>query len=118
MNKNKKIVIADDNIELCKLIVDIFSDLGYEVDSVHNGYELLSYLEANNPALIILDLMMPEKTGMSVFNTIKQVSPYSRIVIYSGYQEYENSIYARTADKFLVKGGDIEHLIGAVEDLT
>jgi CheY-like chemotaxis protein len=117
MQHRGRIVIADDNKEMCELVVDILGDKGYEVDSVYNGYELLSYLEKNNPSVIILDLMMPEKDGLSILNTLKQICPYSRIIIYTGYQEYENSVYARTADKFLVKGGSLEDLVEAVGDL-
>ena len=117
MQQHKKVIIADDNREICELITDVLSELGYEVDTVYNGYELLAYLEKNNPSIIILDLMMPEKDGLSILNTIKQISPYSRIVIYTGYQEYENSVYARAADRFLVKGNSVQDLIKAVEEL-
>jgi CheY-like chemotaxis protein len=116
-SRRTKIVIADDNREIRDLITDILCSAGYSVDSVSNGYELLSYLESNNPSVIILDLMMPEKSGISILNTLKQISPYSSIIIYTGYQEYRDSVYARTADRFLVKGKDVEELLGAVEEL-
>jgi len=118
MQKQKLIVVADDNREICDLIIDIFEELGYEVNAVYDGYELIAYLEANNPSVIILDLMMPGKDGLSIFNTLKQVSPYSRIIIYTGYQEYENSVYARAADRFVLKGDSLKNLIAAVEELT
>ena len=118
MKQNKKIVIADDNKELCEVVSDILTESGFIVDAVYNGYELLTYLEDNVPTVIILDLMMPEKNGLSIFDTIKQVSPNSRIIIYTGYQEYQASVYARSADRFLVKGGEIEDLVNAVEELS
>lgn len=118
MADNKKVVIADDNQEICELIVDILKDSGYHTDMVHNGYELLAYLEKNNPSVIILDLMMPEKGGLSILDTLKRVSPYSRIIIYTGYKEYENSVYARTADAFLVKGDSIESLVNTVKEFA
>lgn len=118
MGSKGKVVIADDNKDICGLLTEMLKDEGYDVDSVYNGYELLSYLEDNNPAVIVLDLMMPEKTGLSILGTIKQVSPYSRIIIYTGYQEYETSVYARTADRFLVKGSDLGNLLEAVSELV
>lgn len=122
MTKNmvhqKNIVIADDNKEMCDLVNDIFTENGFKVDCVYNGYELLAYLENNSPSVIILDLMMPEKDGLSVLGSLKQLSPYSRIIIYTGYQEYENSVYARAVDRFLVKGRSIDELIDAVEELA
>ncbi len=118
MGDKGKIVIADDNRDICNLLTDLLEEEGYTVDSVYNGYELLSYLEDNNPSVIILDLMMPDKTGLSILGTIKQVSPYSRIIIYTGYKEYENSIYAKTADKFLVKGSDLKVLLEAIKEVS
>lgn len=117
-NIDKKIVIADDNKEICSLISDILAHSGYTVDMVHNGYELLSYLGKNNPSVVILDLMMPEKSGLSILGTIKQLTPYVRIIIYTGYSEYKNSVYARAADRFLVKGTHIEELVTAVNELA
>ncbi|MFH1552999.1 MAG: response regulator [Candidatus Omnitrophota bacterium] len=118
MQKKSRIVIADDNKQICEVVTDVLTGSGYEVDSVYNGYELLAYLENNNPAIIILDLMMPEKDGLSILGTLRQLCPYSRIIIYTGYQEYENSVYARAADRFIVKGGSIGGLVSAVEELS
>ena len=118
MDQKGRIVIADDNRELCKLLVDILTLYGYQVDSVNDGYQLLSYLEKNNPVVVILDLIMPEKSGISIFDTIKQLAPYTRIIIYTGYQEYKDSVYARRADRFLIKGSSVEGLIDAVKELA
>ena len=112
-----KIVIADDNPDIRELISEILNSTGFAAESVKNGYELLSYLETNNPSVIVLDLMMPDKDGLSIIDTIKQVSPYSRIVIYTGHQEYENSVYARAADGFLVKGQNVEKLVNMIQNL-
>jgi DNA-binding response OmpR family regulator len=117
MQKGIKVVIADDNRRICDVVKSILTEEGCEVDAVYNGYELLTYLEENNPSVIILDLMMPEKNGLSVLSTIKQVAPNSRIIIYTGYQEYENTVYARTADRFLVKGGNMDDLVKVVGEL-
>jgi DNA-binding NtrC family response regulator len=118
MQQQRKVVIADDNVRICEVVKSILGDEGYDVDAVHNGYELISYLESNNPSVIILDLMMPEKSGLSVLSTIKQMVPHSRIIIYTGYGEYENSVYARTADRFLVKGSNLDNLVKVIEELS
>jgi DNA-binding response OmpR family regulator len=118
MPQDSKIVIADDNVEICELVREILRGNGYDVDQVHNGYELLAYLEKNTPKIIILDLMMPEKDGLSIISSIKEISPYSRIIIYTGYHEFEKSVYARSVDRFLVKGATIDKLIDVVEELS
>ena len=116
-NRAKRIVIADDNLEICELITDTLKNMGHEVVTVHDGYELLKHLELNSPDIIILDLMMPEKNGISILSTIKQSSSNSRIIIYTGHHEYRTSVYARKVDRFVVKGDSIEKLIAAVQEL-
>ena len=118
MQKSQRVVIADDNHEMCELVTDILADHGYEVDSVHNGYELLDYLQENNPKVIILDLFMPEKDGISILGTLKEIVPYSKIIIYTGHDYYENSVYAKTADRFVSKTASVKELIEAVKELA
>ncbi|KJJ84903.1 Signal transduction response regulator, receiver region domain protein [Candidatus Omnitrophus magneticus] len=112
----KKIVIADDNRDIRKIISNLFVDLGHDVKVVEDGYALLGYLENNVPDVIILDLMMPRKGGIAIISTIKQISPFSCLIIYTGHSEYENTIYARKAEHFIVKGENINKLISAVEE--
>lgn len=118
MRKEIGIVIADDNQSICETLKDILGEKGYFVEAVNNGYELLNYLKKKSPDIIILDLMMPEKDGIETLSCIKTISPKSKIIIYTGFQRYENSIYAHTADKFLLKGNTIEALLKAVEELS
>jgi len=114
----KRIVIAEDNLDLCELLSAILTDEGYKVDTVHDGFALLSFLQKNQDIeAIILDLMMPDKGGISSFDTVRSIAPASKIIIYTGYTEYKHSIYAREADAFVDKGEGPEKLIKVLEEL-
>lgn len=117
-DRNCKLVIADDNLEICELVKEVLEQEGYYVDQVHTGYELLAYLEKNTPSIIILDLMMPDKDGLSIITPIKTLTPSSRIIIHTGYPGFENSVYARSVDRFLMKGSTLDKLIETVEELS
>ncbi|MDD5465538.1 MAG: response regulator transcription factor [Candidatus Omnitrophica bacterium] len=117
MQKEISIVIADDNQSIRETLKDILSEKGYFVETVNNGYELYDYLKKKSPDIVILDLMMPEKDGTETIFSIKTVCPKSKIIIYTGFQRYEKSIYAQTADRFLLKGKTPEELLKAVEEL-
>ena len=67
MSRKIQIVIADDNDNIRQTLKDILTEKGYCVDTVKDGYELLSFLKQNPSDIIILDLMMPEKGGIEVF---------------------------------------------------
>lgn len=118
MPKNIRIIIADDNQAICSNLKDILTEKGFSVETAQNGYELLVKLKQKIPHLIILDLIMPEKGGIDIFSTIKSISPHIKIIIYTGFKKYEQTIYAYAADKFLVKGESPEKLLQAINELT
>jgi DNA-binding NtrC family response regulator len=114
----KRIVIAEDNLDLCDLLSTILTDEGYKVDFVHDGFALVAFLKENQDIeVIILDLIMPEKGGTSIFDTIRSISPASKIIIYTGYTSYKHSVYAREADAFIDKAESPEHLIDTIRKL-
>ena len=61
--------------------------------------------------------MMPERTGMQIFATIKNVSPHTKIIIYTGFPEYRDSVYARMADGFILKKDTPEALLQLMEKI-
>ncbi len=68
-----KILVADDDIRVNKLLQDIFTLEGYEVVSAENGLEVLDILEKDNTILlVILDVMMPELNGWDVLEYVKE----------------------------------------------
>ena len=118
MKKNTCVMVVDDEPTVLRLLDRTLKPAGYDVVLASDGNLALKLLEQHSPDLVILDLMMPEKDGFSIFNTIRQISPYSRIIIYTGYGEHQDSVYARAADRFLVKGKSMEELVNAVEELS
>ena len=114
----KKIVIAEDDRDLCEVLETIFRGEGYEVDCVHDGFSLIAYLkETQDVDAVILDLIMPEKGGISIFDTVRSVSPASKLIIYTGYTHYRHSIFAREADAFINKTEGAEKLLKVLDEL-
>lgn len=112
------IVIADDNLNIRQTLKDILIEKGYCVDVVKDGYELLDYLKKDRSAhIIILDLLMPVKDGLEIIFSIKSVSPETKIIIYTGFKKYENSVYARAADRFLLKSESPAKLLQTIREL-
>ena len=64
-------LIIDDEPEANLLLARLIEFRGYRVDSVFSGSEALTYLAANRPDIIFLDLMLPEVNGYDVCRTIK-----------------------------------------------
>ncbi len=115
--KKPQIVIADDNDNIRQTLKDILLEKGYCVETVKDGYELLSFLKQNPSDIIILDLMMPEKGGIEVFDSLKYVCPGVKIVIYTAFHKYEGSSFIHFADKFILKDAPPQKLLEAIEEL-
>lgn len=117
-NEKKKIVMAEDNLELCEVLMTILRHEGYEISAVHDGFSLIGYLKENQDVdAVILDLIMPEKGGISIFETVRSVSPASKIIIYTGYAVYRDSVYGRRADAFIDKSEGAEKLLETLKKL-
>lgn len=68
-----RILIADDDLELCRLLTDYLSREGLQVDVVHDGQAALEALrdEVNRPELLILDVTMPVRDGLSALRELR-----------------------------------------------
>jgi len=69
--KPKKILIADDNQIIIKLLVNILESESYHVVSADNGLDALKLVHKEKPDLIITDYMMPQMDGMELIKKIK-----------------------------------------------
>ena len=119
MSANRiKLVIAEDDHDLCEVLKSILRDEGYTVDCVHDGFALIKYLkDAQDVDGVILDLVMPEKGGLSIFDTIKSIAPATKIIIYTGFTNYRHSVFGREADAFIGKDEGAEKLINTLKEL-
>lgn len=118
MQKKIRILIADDDPTICATLKDIFTEKGFLAETVRNGYELLSAVKRKIPHIIILDLMMPEKDGITVISSVKSICKDIKIVIYTGFKKYADSTYAKSVDKFLLKGENPEKIVQAINELA
>jgi len=114
----RKIVIAEDNLALCDILKVILEGAGYKVHVVHDGFALIAYLKDIQVVdAIILDLIMPDNGGISIFTTIRSVAPATKLIIYTGYTNYQHSVFARESDAFISKTEDPERLLEVLDKL-
>ena len=66
-----KVLIADDEYDLLSTLVAIFEEEGHEVIPAESGQVALKVLETVRPDLVLLDVMMPRKSGVDVLREIR-----------------------------------------------
>ncbi len=66
-----RILVIDDDIELCELVVEYLTAEGFQVEPVHQGLKGVDQAVSGNFALVILDVMLPEINGFEVLRRIR-----------------------------------------------
>jgi two-component system response regulator MtrA len=74
MSEEKRILVVDDNQDIRDLVVHILSADGFHVYSANDGDSALAILAANQVDLVLLDVMMPGKSGLEVLDQIRNGS--------------------------------------------
>lgn len=99
--KGQKILIVDDETDMCKLMEDLLETLGYQVASVNSGKAAIVKYESWEPEAVLLDRNMPEMDGLTCAEKIIDRDPDAKILIMSGYDEDESSGMAEEKKKLL-----------------
>ena len=68
---NKKILVADDDVLLRKLLNDLLTFYGYDVDCVSNGKEAIALIETDSYDILITDYLMPEMNGIELIKKVR-----------------------------------------------
>ncbi len=76
-----QVLVIDDDKNTVKYLSALLSDHGYEPVAAYNGSEGLDKVKQAKPDLIVLDVMMPKKTGFVLFEQLKKDDRYKDIPI-------------------------------------
>lgn len=94
MNKKETILIVDDEKDMRFYIENLITSFGYNAASVGSGYEAIEKVKTINPALILLDLMMPEMDGIEVLRRLKEINGDIPVIMLSAHGSTDNVVKA------------------------
>lgn len=91
MEKNKTILIIDDEVMLLSLLSEILTDSGYKTYTAENGIEALEIYKKHKDEinLVVSDIDMPKMGGEETFKKIKAINPEVNFIFASGFLEIE-----------------------------
>lgn len=109
-----KLLIIDDEVDIFKYLKNYFERRGITVFTADNGEKGLELVKKHNPSLVLLDINMPEMSGIEVLAKIKKDSPERKVIMLTAYGDKENREKAKKADDFLTKPFQLSNLEGVV----
>ena len=117
MNSKPKILIIDDDVDLCESIEDIVELDDYLTDSSHTAADGLEKVESSFCNIVLLDMKLPDSDGLTVLEKIKQESPDTEVIIFTAYAQMDTVIAAMDKDafSFLPKPFDMPYLLTTIK---
>jgi two-component system, NtrC family, response regulator HydG len=112
------VLIVDDEVDTCRNLSDILSDLGYDVDVAHDGPSALELVRQKMYDVALLDLKMPGMDGLTLYRKIKQMRAGTVAIIVTAYASSETATEALEAGAWQVlsKPVDIPQLLSRVDE--
>ena len=112
-----KILTADDEANIRKMISLLLKEQGYEVKAVSNGREAVNALLEFEPDVVLLDQQMPVLNGVEALEEIKQIRPNQTVVFVTAFGTISLAVDAvkKGAYDFIEKPFDNDHLILTVK---
>jgi DNA-binding response OmpR family regulator len=118
---SKKILIADDEPNIVTALEYLLQRHGYEVQVARNGEEALRLVESGRPDLVLLDVMMPLRSGYEVCKSIKERAElaHTKIVMLSakGRDAEVTKGLALGADLYVTKPFSTRELMEKIQGL-
>lgn len=115
----KKVLIVEDEGDMCLLINILLSGKGIEMDHVPTLAAAEAYLQETKPSVVILDNKLPDGLGLDFLASLKKAQPEIKIIMISGFAKaVEDVALENGADIYLAKPFTREQLFAAVEQLV
>ena len=114
------LLIVEDERALCDTIVRSLRRSAYSVDCCYDGEQALELLGAERYDLVLLDLNLPKKDGMTVLRTLRQTDRETRVLILSARSEVEDKVEGLDAgaNDYLAKPFHLAELEARIRSLT
>lgn len=111
-----KILVVDDDVNICDLLRLYLENEGYEVKTANDGNDGIALFREYEPDLVLLDIMLPRKDGWQVCREIREESNKPVIMITAKGEVFDKVLGLELgADDFVVKPFDMKELAARVK---
>lgn len=120
--KDKTVLIVDDDPDVVTAITVALQDMGAKVSAASDGQVAVDLAEKEQPDLMVLDMMLPKRSGFLVLERIKARKPKGskpRVIMITGNLGSRHKTYAESlgVDDYINKPFRMERLLNSIEKL-
>jgi two-component system, NtrC family, response regulator HydG len=118
MTNSASILVVDDEVDTCRNLSDIFTDLGYKVDIALDGFTALELVRKKPYDIALLDLKMPGMDGLTLYRELRKLRSATVAIVVTAYANKATSEEALAAGAWqvLTKPVDLERLLPLVDE--
>ncbi|QEK13316.1 response regulator transcription factor [Crassaminicella thermophila] len=112
----RKILVVDDDTDICELIKLYLKKEGYKVLSVYDGLSAIEAFKEEMPDLVVLDIMLPKMDGWDVCRELKKISNVPIIMLTAKGDTFDKVLGLKIgADDYVVKPFEPRELLARIE---
>ena len=115
--KAKKMLVVEDQGEMCLILDLILSERKFKPDYVSNLLDADEYLQKNKPSLIFLDNKLPDGYGVDFISYVKKKYPRIKIIMMTGFGTARDVALENGADFFLEKPFSLDNVNQAIDQV-
>lgn len=102
----KNILLVDDDAAIIKYMKNVLEKKGYEVHAINNPMQVTAFMQEYRMDLVVLDVDMPEKSGLEVFDELKMAYQEFPVLFVTGHPEQFNVDTQEKLDRWQVGFAD------------
>jgi DNA-binding NtrC family response regulator len=118
MTNSACILVVDDEVDTCRNLSDILTDLGYEVEIANDGFSALEMARKKRYEIALLDLKMPGMDGLTLYRELRKLCSETVAIVVTAYASKATAEEALAAGAWqvLAKPVDLERLLPLVDE--
>ncbi len=114
--QKEKILVVDDDKNICDLLRMYLEKEGYAVVMAHNGIDAVNTFNAENPDLILLDIMLPQLDGWQVCREVRKTSDVPIIMLTAKDEVFDKVLGLELgADDYVTKPFDTKEIVARIK---
>lgn len=115
-----KILVAEDEIQMNRVLTTALTREGYDVDSVYDGQAAIDMANENAYDVMVMDIMMPVKSGIEAVQEIRQTGNQSHIIMLTAMAEVDDRVTGLDAgaDDYLTKPFSLKELLARLRSMS